>query len=389
MRRFWQPVCYSDELKDLPLTVKILGEELVVFRDGSGAVGLLELHCPHRGTSLEFGLVGAKGIRCCYHGWLFDVRRHDPRDAGRAGDQHAEGPALPRRLSGARGARHRLRLYGAARADAGLSRSTTASIRPGYRVIPGQKYFYPCNWLQILENTMDPVHTAFLHTIVSGAVFTDEFGVLPELEFVETPVGIIYIATRRVGDNIWARMVENVLPNLQQVAPIWETGQQEHPFSGPMMSRWIVPLDDTNTMLIELRHVSETEGVVTPAWWADRGIMLPGQLAADTYEESQRRPRRFRGPGLAAADRRPRPGASRHDRSRDHDVPQPDPPRHPGGQGRQRPGRPVPRRRRRRSRPIATTRSCACRRRRPPELDKKLLRETGRRLARRYIEHRR
>ena len=70
-------------------------------------------------------------------------------------------------------------------------------------MIPGQKYFYPCNWLQILENTMDAVHTAFLHTIVSGAVFTDEFGVLPELEFAETPVGIIYIAARRVGDNIW------------------------------------------------------------------------------------------------------------------------------------------------------------------------------------------
>src|SRR5580704_13892771 len=47
-------------------------------------------------------------------------------------------------------------------------------VRPGFRVMPGQKYFYPCNWLQILENTMDAVHTAFLHTIVSGAVFTDE-----------------------------------------------------------------------------------------------------------------------------------------------------------------------------------------------------------------------
>jgi len=165
--------------------------------------------------------------------------------------------------------------------------------RPGYRIIPGQKYFYPCNWLQILENTMDAIHTAFLHTIVSGAVFTDEFGKLPQLEFAETPVGIIYIATRRVGDNIWARMVENVLPNLQQVAPVWETGHEPHPFSGPMMSRWIVPLDDTNTMLIELRHVSETEGVTTPAWWADRGIMLPGQLGADTYEEGQRRPGDF------------------------------------------------------------------------------------------------
>jgi phenylpropionate dioxygenase-like ring-hydroxylating dioxygenase large terminal subunit len=73
MRRFWQPICYTDDINDLPVAIKILGEELVVFRDGSGAIGLLERHCPHRGTSLEFGLVGAKGIRCCYHGWLFDV----------------------------------------------------------------------------------------------------------------------------------------------------------------------------------------------------------------------------------------------------------------------------------------------------------------------------
>ena len=74
--------------------------------------------------------------------------------------------------------------------------------------MPGQKYFYPCNWLQIMENAMDPAHTAFLHTIVAGAVFTNEFGVLPELEFLETPIGMIYVATRRVGDNVWARMVE-------------------------------------------------------------------------------------------------------------------------------------------------------------------------------------
>ena len=71
LRRFWQPICFSDELKDLPHRVKILGEELVVFRDRRGTVGLLELHCPHRGASLEYGLIDATGIRCCYHGWLF------------------------------------------------------------------------------------------------------------------------------------------------------------------------------------------------------------------------------------------------------------------------------------------------------------------------------
>jgi hypothetical protein len=64
---------------------------------------------------------------------------------------------------------------------------------------------------------------------------------------------------------------------------------KEHPFSGPMISRWTVPMDETNTMFVELRHVSETEGV-TPVWWADRSVMLPGQLAAESYMEGQRRP---------------------------------------------------------------------------------------------------
>ena len=292
MRRFWQPICYTDDINDLPVAIKILGEELVVFRDGSGAVGLLERHCPHRGTSLEFGLVGAKGIRCCYHGWLFDVDGTILETPG----EPASSTIKHKLCHGAYPVHeaHGIVFAYMGPPDRMPAFPTYDSFnRPGYRMIPGQKYLYPCNWLQILENTMDAVHTAFLHTIVSGAVFTDEFGVLPELEFAETPVGIIYIATRRVGDNIWARMVENVLPNLQQVAPVWETGLQPHPFSGPMMSRWIVPLDDTNTMLIEFRHVSETDGVVTPAWWADRGIMLPGQLGADSYEESQRRPGDF------------------------------------------------------------------------------------------------
>jgi hypothetical protein len=100
---------------------------------------------------------------------------------------------------------------------------------------------------------------------------------------------MMYIGTRRVGHNVWARMVEAVLPNLQQVAPIWEDGRREHGFSGPMLSRWVVPQDDINTMFIELRHVSETEGM-TPAWWADRTNMAPAQLAADSYEAGQRQP---------------------------------------------------------------------------------------------------
>jgi nitrite reductase/ring-hydroxylating ferredoxin subunit len=288
MRRFWQPICFSDELSDLPLRVKILSEELVVFRYQRGRTGLLELHCPHRGTSLEFGLIENSGIRCCYHGWLFATDGTVLETPGEPADS-----TLKDRLCHGAYPTHEqggiVFSYMGPPAEQPPFPVYDSFSRPGHRLMPGRKYYYPCNWLQIMENAMDPAHTAFLHTIVSGAVFTNEFGVLPELDFVETPVGMIYIATRRVGDNIWARMVEAVLPNLQQVAPIWENGHREHPFSGPMMSRWIVPVDDTNTLFIEFRHVSETEGV-TPAWWADRDIMLPGQIAAATYEAGQRNP---------------------------------------------------------------------------------------------------
>ncbi len=72
LRRYWQPVCTSDELCDLPKKVKLLCEEIVVFRDKKGRVGALEPHCSHRGTSLEWGRVEEEGLRCCYHGWLYD-----------------------------------------------------------------------------------------------------------------------------------------------------------------------------------------------------------------------------------------------------------------------------------------------------------------------------
>ena len=73
MRRYWQPVCLSADLKDLPKPVKILGEELIAFRDGQGRAGLLFFRCSHRGASLEYGRVEERGLRCCYHGWLYDV----------------------------------------------------------------------------------------------------------------------------------------------------------------------------------------------------------------------------------------------------------------------------------------------------------------------------
>src|SRR5665213_1488847 len=73
MRRYWQPAALSSEANATPRQVRLLGEDLILFRDGQGRAGLVHARCAHRGTTLYYGKVEERGIRCCYHGWLFDV----------------------------------------------------------------------------------------------------------------------------------------------------------------------------------------------------------------------------------------------------------------------------------------------------------------------------
>src|SRR6476646_2858031 len=74
LRRYWQPVALSRDATNLPKLVKLLDEELILYRSKSGTPGLLYPRCMHRGTNLVYGKVEDQGIRCCYHGWLFDER---------------------------------------------------------------------------------------------------------------------------------------------------------------------------------------------------------------------------------------------------------------------------------------------------------------------------
>lgn len=263
LRRFWHPVAASYELKDVPIPIRIMGEDLIIFRDLRGRVGLMERHCPHRGTSLEFGLLSEQGIRCCYHGWLFDADGTILETPG----EPADSTLKDRLFHGAYPTREQSGLVFAYMGPKDLQPpfpvfdTIVAEGEAGHRPssADGGKHYMPCNWLQIKENSMDPVHTAFLHTIVSGAQFTEEFGVIPELDFIETPIGMVYIATRRVGDNVWVRMNDFIPPNIHQVASSSEDGRQEHGFDRPWLTQWSVPVDDNETMNIRLRHYSEEQ----------------------------------------------------------------------------------------------------------------------------------
>ena len=287
LRRFWQPVAFVRDL-ERPLRVRILGEDLVVFRDGGGQIGVLHLHCAHRGTSLEFGIPLDRGIRCCYHGWAFDV---DGRCLETPGEPR--GSRLKERVW--QGAYPAMEFTGLVFAYLGPPERRPAFPIfdsydvPGHRLMPAAKFTLPCNWLQVKDNSMDPVHTAFLHALSSGYQFTEAFGVVPELDWALTEAGMAYIATRRAGDLVWIRVCDFIPPNIHQFTREIEEATAPKPTSRPVIIRWAVPDDDTHTTNFELAQVDLAWGL-TP-----EQVALPsfGQSGDRPYAERQRHPADF------------------------------------------------------------------------------------------------
>jgi phenylpropionate dioxygenase-like ring-hydroxylating dioxygenase large terminal subunit len=285
LRRFWQPVAFARDLRDVPLRLRIMGEDLVLFRDGGGRVGLLHLHCLHRGTSLEYGIIAGRGIRCCYHGWRFDVDGAVLETPGEPADS-----TYRQRI--AQGAYPILEHAGLIFAYLGppdrrpaFPVYDTFSL-PGLELRPAARFELPCNWLQVKDNSMDPVHTAFLHALSSGYQFTAAFGQVPEMEWQERPFGMIYVATRRVGDLVWVRVADFMAPNVHQFTREIEEAGAERAGHRPVVIRWAVPRDDTHTTNFELAQVD-------PAWGLSaEDVARPGFGQADDrpYEERQRFP---------------------------------------------------------------------------------------------------
>ena len=225
-RRFWQAAAWESEIKDLPCVQRVLGEDLVLFRDKSGRYGCMHLHCCHRNASLEFGQIEERGIRCCYHGRLYDIDGtilEAPGEPIEVLQRQVAQPAYPIHV-----------FCGMVFVYMGPDREEAAfpQLRPlqraGFRIEAGDRLPWTCNWLQLKENVMDPVHTATLHVLPGQPnPFGDGFGVIPEIEWAETPVGSIYVAVRRVGDNIWARSTDALMPNIHSITSVFENGRQQ------------------------------------------------------------------------------------------------------------------------------------------------------------------
>lgn len=297
LRRFWHPVCLSSHLTDVPRRLRILGEDLVAFRDQAGRVGVLELHCPHRGTSLEFGKIREHGIQCCYHGWHFDV---DGRILDTPGEP-ANSPIKERLWHGAYPAREWMGLV--------FAYMGPPDEKPEFPVYDaferdGAEFVHryrvsPCNWLQVRENEMDPVHLAFLHTRLFGVQFQPVYGEIPTMEWRETPIGMCYLTVRRWGENLYLRVNDMIMPNIVRVAGIDDAAEEVVFDRRGSALNWVVPIDDTNSINIGFGDIDKNLVLEGRQAYTDRmnrsgayavGAGDVGQTGEPSYEQRQRAP---------------------------------------------------------------------------------------------------
>ena len=259
-RRFWLPVLLSQELPEPdcpPVRVRVMGEDLVAFRDTKGRVGLLDPRCPHRGANLFFGRNEECGIRCIYHGWKFDVAgeclelpaMRDAKDYEKV-RKSVRVNAYPVREHG-----EMIWAY--------LGPRDTVQDFPAFEFweVPAShryvsKKLQQCNWAQACEGALDTAHFSFLHSSVGAASDVEVMrqseaaasgdrnrlrwlrtdGV-PQFTIQAHAAGLVLGAARRAdGEDLYWRVSQFLLPS-HTLAPSTFPGEIYH-------GQTFVPIDD-------------------------------------------------------------------------------------------------------------------------------------------------
>ena len=261
LRRYWHPIGLTADATDTPRQVRVLGEDLILFRDKEGKPGLLYPHCAHRGTSLYYGKVEERGIRCCYHGWLFSVDGHcleqpcEP-EGGKFRDKVRQ-PWYPVQeqygliwaYMGPPGKKPTLPRYEALEVmDEGeFVEADGNSIGGGGPVV------IPCNWLQHYENLVDPFHVVILHSAFSGDQFVPEMGAWPDVRFETGDISVRSHSTRRLENGkVFYRISEAGLPTLRVIA-----SPRLHQYGRVESLGFILPIDDHSFRIFVAGRVKE------------------------------------------------------------------------------------------------------------------------------------
>ena len=257
LRQYWQPAALVEELSSQRpvLPVRLMGEDLVLFRDEQGRYGLMERGCPHRGADLCFGRLESGGLRCPFHGWLFDA-------TGQCLDQ----PGEPVQSRAYRHLKHRA--YPCVERNGVIFAFLGEGAPPSFPafdcfVAPAGQTFafkglWECNWLQALEVGIDPVHPSFLHRFLSDESTDAAYGrqfrsassnsempmtqilreyCRPHIQLEDTDYGFRLVTTRELSESTTHYRITNlVFPNAIVI-----------PMSGEMtITQWHVPIDDTH-----------------------------------------------------------------------------------------------------------------------------------------------
>jgi nitrite reductase/ring-hydroxylating ferredoxin subunit len=257
LRRYWQPIALVEELSGRrPLkAVKIMGQDLILFRDETGRYGLLDRDCPHRGADLAYGRLEDGGVRCLFHGWLFGVD-------GKCLDTPAEpeGSTLCSRVS--------QRAYPVVERSGILFGWLGEGTPPAFPdldcfIAPDSHVFafkglMECNWLQALEVGIDPAHASFLHRFFEDDAAEDNYGrqfraesagsdipmtqVLrayprPRIEVEKSALGLRLTALRELDETQMHVRVTNLLFPQAFIIPMSPT---------MTITQWHVPVDDEN-----------------------------------------------------------------------------------------------------------------------------------------------
>jgi 5,5'-dehydrodivanillate O-demethylase oxygenase subunit len=276
LRRYWWPVAATTELEERPTKpIRVLGEDLVLYKDHCGNYGLLDRHCPHRGADLAYGYVEDCGLRCNYHGWLFE-------QSGRCLEQPYQDIALPHsRLK----AGIRITAYKVV-AQAGL---LWAYLGPAPDpLLPNWEQFtwpngfvqivfatLPCNWFQCQENSIDPVHFEWTHDNWSMRLRGVRGPYSPrhlKVAFEEFEYGMIYRRIREGQD---------------EGNPLWTVGRVclwPNAIVASNHFQWRVPIDHGNTLSVHWFYTRVPKGrepycqARIPYWFAEVTEASTGRL---------------------------------------------------------------------------------------------------------------
>ncbi len=255
LRRYWHPVARSSDATSRPTNVRVLSEDLILYRDHTGTPGLLEPRCCHRGTTLYFGRVEDNGIRCPYHGWLFGPD-------GQCLDQ----PCEPDR--GRNRDRYRQPWYPVVEYNglvfAYLGPPDRQPVFPTYDIFEdlgdneeiviidhfafGGPTEAPCNWFQTHENAMDAHHVFILHNTNSGAQFDPRLEIWPTVAWQSHPWGVTSTQDRTLDEGTTLHRVTEIrMPTMRVIpTPTLSVMGRTNNVS------WALPIDDTHTRVFAM-----------------------------------------------------------------------------------------------------------------------------------------